>query len=196
MKQFTKRYLIKEYKNKKRTMASIAKQSQCCSSTVYNYLKRYNIPTNDISREITIPSNKTILAYFAGIIDGEGSIHIGQTKSRNKKYPFDYKAYLQIGMTDGKIIKWIMKNIGGHYSKVNNKTVKSKESWNWWMNPYQSSCLLKKLNKYLIIKKAQANIMINYTKTLKQHGQKLNQKEYNYRQKMFKQMKILNKRGI
>ena len=72
MKQFTKRYLIKEYKNKKRTMASIAKQSHCCSSTVYNYLKRYNIPyikfnqTDLLIHIAKLLSQKNVIGWFQG----------------------------------------------------------------------------------------------------------------------------------
>ena len=55
------------------------------------------------------------LCYFAGIIDGEGCIRIGRVKSANNRHPYDFRAYIQIGMVNNDIMKWIKKNIGGNY---------------------------------------------------------------------------------
>lgn len=137
------------------------------------------------------------LCYFAGLLDGEGCIRIGKVKSANKKYPYDYRAYIQIGMVDNDVMKWIKENIGGNYYWVKNKSIKSKISWAWFMNPIEGAIILEKIKEYLIIKKKQAILFIEYAKTMhKAKGPKGMPKEiYDKRELLFQEMRILNKKG-
>lgn len=140
------------------------------------------------------------LCYFAGLLDGEGCIRIGKTKSQNSKHRYDYRAYIQIGMTDENPLIWVTKNIGGSYSEGKAKTVKSKICYNWVMNPIEAADILTQILPYLIVKKKQAKLFIKYatvTCSGKPPGIKgLPKKIVALRAKMWCQMKILNKKGV
>lgn len=144
-----------------------------------------------------IPIEK--ICYLAGLLDGEGCIRIGKTNSQNNKHKYDYKGYIQIGMTDNKVLQWVKENFGGNFYWARNKTTKSKVSYNWIMNPIAGAALLKKLAPYLIVKREQAIAFIRFVdKTM--HGKPgvkgLSLDNVLLREQCYQNLKLLNKRGI
>jgi len=53
------------------------------------------------------------IAYFAGIVDGEGSIYIGNFSSNKKTGTPYYQTNMEVTNTDENLIIWLMENIGG-----------------------------------------------------------------------------------
>lgn len=106
----------------------------------------------------------TMIAYTAGIVDGEGSIQINQTTNNyGKKY---WNLTVQVSSNDlnvltklksiwklGTITKWKAKN---------NK--KNRNSYNWRMYSNEAEIFLNKIKNYLIIKKARAIIALKFRK--------------------------------
>lgn len=111
-----------------------------------------------------------VLCYFAGIMDGEGSISIRRAKSQAKNHEYQYRAYLQIGMTSREVLDWVKENIGGSYSKGTNDSVIAKAAYNWTMNPIDGAKVLEQILPYLVLKKRQALVFIEYAKTVSLRG--------------------------
>jgi hypothetical protein len=130
---------------------------------------------------------KEQLGYIAGVIDGEGSISIIKAST---KYNFSYQLRLIVTNTDYRMLKWLKDTIG--YGNVLER--KRKVSNPKWSNVYiyaitanKAKDLLKAIYPYLVIKREQADIAIEFTKTI------LNQKNNIYGCKGMKE-EILKKR--
>ena len=88
------------------------------------------------------------LAYFAGIIDGEGTIDISGGSIR-----------LRVINTDEKLIKWILDKFEGkllEYEKSENR----RKKYEWRVSGKEAYKIFKLLENILIIKKEQAKICI------------------------------------
>jgi len=118
------------------------------------------------------------LAYLAGIVDGEGCIHIGYyfNKSQNRSV---YHSLLQITSTDKCLIDWLTEIFGGHYSVYTeaqtpkNSTLKP---YNWKASGERLTHLCELLIPYAIIKKEQLKIMLEFRRTFQdQHEPKKGQ---------------------
>ena len=53
------------------------------------------------------------IAYLAGIVDGEGSIYIGNFSCNPKTGTKNYQTNMEVTNTDENLINWLMENIGG-----------------------------------------------------------------------------------
>lgn len=107
--------------------------------------------------------SKSDLSYIAGIIDGEGCITILKRKRLNEK--IFYILSLSIGNTEIKLLKWILKNVGGHICKRPTQYKKYyRRYWIWTMYANNVASLLNKVMPYLIIKSKQAKIAISFQK--------------------------------
>lgn len=91
-------------------------------------------------------------AYLAGIIDGEGSMHIRTLrKNNNRKYQF--LPDIVVCNTDKKIIDWLYNNFGGRKSVVSSTNNKWKNRYYWFSNSTNVKKIIKYIDKYIIIKK-------------------------------------------
>lgn len=142
----------------------------------------------------------TQIAYFAGLLDGEGCVRIGIFKNLNKE--IRYRAYMVIAMTDLKPINWLIKIVGGKkYTDKKFKKGNSKICHCWNMNSQEGSEILQRALPYLLVKKKQAINFIKFSKTLTGQGGKGINKPIpisllKKREKMFLINKSLNKKGI
>jgi hypothetical protein len=100
--------------------------------------------------------NISVIAYLAGIIDGEGSIYIYE-KINKGKYIRRY-AGIQVSSTDPKLIAWLQEKFPGTtYTQMPPYPHQWKESYTWRLTKAKEVyLLLKKLLPYLIIKKEKA----------------------------------------
>lgn len=113
------------------------------------------------------------LAYLAGIIDGEGSIYIGNfscNKQTGVKY---YQTAIEVNNTEEALIDWLMDNFGGRrYKYTKNQLPKNsnREVYRWILtgDPLTELCHL--ILPYLIIKIKQCEIMIKMRKTFENKG--------------------------
>lgn len=110
----------------------------------------------------------TQIAYLAGIIDGEGSIYIGNfSKNPNTGVPY-YQTNIEVTNTDINLINWLKENIGGRSNKYTFKqTPKNsrRDVYRWIVSGDLLTHLCHLLLPYLIIKKRQCEIMIEMRKT-------------------------------
>jgi len=108
--------------------------------------KQLALLTNDI------PEIK--LAYLAGIIDGEGCIHINTRDKEN----FSYQ--VAITSVDKKLLNWVKELIGGSiYGPFKGKSNKQ-FFYSWHAHGLHGKRILEAISPYLIIKKEAAWVYI------------------------------------
>ena len=137
----------------------------------------------------------TSLAYFAGLIDGEGYLQINKFKSINNKYPYEYRGTLRIAMCNKEVMDWLIQNIGGHYIQPKNLP-SGREIWAWNMYSTKAADMLEKALPFIVVKNAQAKIFIDFIRAtaISNTGKKgLPIKNYLLREEFYLKMKEANK---
>lgn len=146
---------------------------------------------------MSLPS-KTDWAYMAGIMDGEGSFCISKVTlhSKSGKPYFGYDCKVMVANTSEVLIKWLVGKFGGKYRVGVNEASKQAQAWGskktirpcyrWTMEGYRNQELfLLAVIPYLVIKRAQAIVALEWTRML-------NQKNPAKRLELHKRMIALN----
>jgi len=122
---------------------------------------------------------KPELAYFAGIIDGEGSIAISKSGGR-------YDARLYVVNTRPELIKWIKDRFGGLSYVRPDKNGKWRTRYQWAMalNP-RNGILLEQLVPFLVIKGGHAKNALLFIKTMKGRGVRVTEEIKAEREKLY-----------
>lgn len=120
------------------------------------------------------------IAYLAGIIDGEGSIYIGNFSSNPKTGAPYFQTNIQVTNTEKRLIDWLFASFGGLISKrTPRQTPKNstKQAWTWTASGERVTHLCELILPYLTIKTRQAEIMLEMRKTYtnERHAKKGNQ---------------------
>lgn len=138
-----------------------------------------------------------LLSYLAGLIDGEGTIRIGYS-SPPKKYPNHnpkYYAGISIGMTNKKAIEIVVKKFG---SKLREECVPNRKIVYRWGTSGNKvvPTILKQLLPYLVVKKEQAKLVIEFCEQQKHTGFRRNKylpkEELLRREEFYQKVKKLN----
>lgn len=117
-----------------------------------------------IRKEYTIAE----IAYLAGIIDGEGSIYIGNFSSNPITGNPYYQTNIQVTNTDKPLIDWLYQTFGGLISKRTHRQMpknSTKQAWVWTASGDRVTHLCEIILPYLICKKRQAEIMLKMRAT-------------------------------
>ena len=145
---------------------------------------------------------ETQKAYIAGFFDGEGCLSYYKMKSKSSIRGWTFVGCAYMTNTHLETIIALKTMIG--FGCVRKRNVYSysgnrKETWNISFSPRQLNVLLKAIYPYLITKKQQARIMLDYLATLKWGrgaNNPLSEKEITYREELFVVFKRLNRRGV
>lgn len=119
----------------------------------------------------------TDIAYLAGIIDGEGSIYIGNFSCNpTSKLPY-YQTNIQVTNTDEALIQWLYDTFGGLVNtKSREKTDRPrKKAFIWTVSGERLTHLCEILMPFLISKKRQAEIMLRMRATFTKNGSRKGQ---------------------
>ena len=109
-----------------------------------------------------------LLAYTAGIVDGEGCICLAKRHRRTVKRDYAIELYVQVGNTNEWLIQWLKMQFGGCISSNNRKSQPNKNwkpMWQWTIQHKQAGAFLELIIPFLQIKKPQAEIAIAFQKT-------------------------------
>lgn len=143
--------------------------------------------------------SKIDAAYLAGLIDGEGCIFIIRARRKDSTRGFIYNSGLDITMTSYFILKFCHAVTGvGSLNKRKYAVKKNwKRAWKWRVCSNQAVEVLTQIFPFLKLKKQQAEIVMLFQSRMYFHGRghKLTNKEYAFQQKLWRQMKKLNKKG-
>ena len=131
--------------------------------------------------------NKTISAYLAGIIDGEGSICIVRKFGPRSKNP-SFLIRISVGMSCLQIIEFLQENFRGSIHKEKKK-LNRKQMYRWNIQGNKAANFLEAIRPFLIEKKEKAKIAMEFyglhTKMLKlpvKERNNLRKKEEKYKQ--------------
>jgi len=142
----------------------IAEKLKIDQRVVWKYLEKAGFKLNRYwlkPPSVKIPKDKTKLAYFAGLVDGEG--YISLCKQSDGKY---LTPYLAITNTSENLMEWLEKNFAKHHYKIHvkrqttlpsGKKITQKHELVWLTNRTTDVyVLLKAILPFLVIKRKQA----------------------------------------
>jgi len=102
---------------------------------------------------------KALLAYVAGIIDGEGSI--GLHKNTQKKNP-SYTVTVYVGNTNEWLIQFLKMQFGGYITTSSQPNPRAKPIWRWEIRARKAYKFLELILPYLQMKRPQAELAIEF----------------------------------
>ena len=112
--------------------------------------------------------SETTAAYMAGILDGEGSLSIGNYSGNRKNGDKHFQVNIAICSTDEVLITWIVDTFGGYKGKYTPKQMSRngrKQVFRWQCSSDRLTHICEICLPYLIIKKRQAEILLEMRKT-------------------------------
>jgi hypothetical protein len=140
-------------------------------------------------------NHNELYAYFAGIIDGEGTISMYYYK-RLDRYYLTFEVYNNCP----KLIYWLETNIGGYSRAITSPSRENKVNWKttycWRLHNNDSLHVLQSVLPYLVSKKEQCEIAIEFKRSylIRECPVSLESKEF--RKSLYKRMQPLNQRGV
>ena len=93
------------------------------------------------------------LAYFAGIVDGEGCIGINLKKGTRNGYRITF----QVTNNSKGLIDWVCERFGGKVRLVHHATYAVE-----WFSQGEVYDILTAIRRFLIVKQKEADIMLDY----------------------------------
>jgi LAGLIDADG endonuclease len=147
-------------------------------------------------------TEKVSWSYLAGLFDGEGTFSIYQNNGNYhttvsgevKQYNFT-NSRVEITNTSIELMEWLVQNFGGVYYTHRRTKVIHKIAYSWRPKGKKNTEeLILGILPYLVIKKKQANIVLQYLRLGSSQGSERNDVEAR-RLRMFECQK-LNKRGL
>jgi len=131
----------------------------------------------------------TDLAYAAGIIDGEGCIHIARTKNPQMVGGIVYFLLVRVGTTDGVIPQHLLSIFGG--SIVN----RHRRQQVWQATGAHAEAVLLAVLPYLVLKKPQAELALEFRETFGSPGPGLTDDVRDLRQDLYERLRGMKTRG-
>lgn len=149
--------------------------------------------------------NNYEFAYLAGLIDSECSLNINKYKPKNSK-KFVYKTVLCCNNSSADIFYWLHQRMGGSMTFLNRNSKNHDHSnqINWKLSGKKLFPILHEVLPYLINKKEQCKILIEfYNTTLPNGGDRQSQAFKDAysdiitkREELVNNLHILNKKGV
>lgn len=146
------------------------------------------------------------IQYLSGLVDGEGFIGIAKQIRKDRPSPA-YRTIFQIANTHKLLMDTLKQEFGGNVYIITREANDKgwKEQYVWHCYDTKTAELLPQLIPYLIVKKQQAILIIEFIKNKKTFKRKslgvgkgsspLSQGEIDYREILYQKVKVLNKRG-
>ena len=131
-----------------------------------------------------------VLSYMAGIVDGEGCIAINGSEHKQQ-------LVVTVANSNEPLIRWIALHFGGHTNINYSENEKHRNSYCWRLYGHQTEGFLKSILPYLIVKKSQAELVLEFLKILSPAGGRtlVTDEFWMIRDGFIQQLKQLNKRG-
>jgi len=103
--------------------------------------------------------SKEVLAYAAGIIDGEGCV---QYIAHRPKDRIGVRGYVRVsvGNTDLRLIGWLYEHFEGHVTSRPKQKQAHKQSYDWVIASNKAIEFLKTVIPYMVIKKERSQYLV------------------------------------
>jgi hypothetical protein len=139
------------------------------------------------------------IAYFAGIIDGEGTITISRAARKDTKHKLPaYIPHMKVCNTDKALIDWIQKTFGGCLNNVRQSNDKWSTLYYLRWNCTKARTVLEMLLPYLRVKRLQALLVLEFVKRMNEDNYRgiiLPPEEHQIRALLHSLVSRLNLRG-
>jgi hypothetical protein len=99
------------------------------------------------------------VAYMAGLIDGEGCIHISRDNKNGHVY---YTLILTIANSDPRMLLWIEERFGGKVVPKTRCKSNRLQAWAWSVVSREAETVLRLITTYLVSKKDQAELALRF----------------------------------
>lgn len=100
-------------------------------------------------------------AYLAGIVDGEGTVTLSKNRSNQTPSP-----EVAIANNSLELLEWVRSRFGGTIVSKKKRLKHHRDSYAWALRYDKALGFLKKIRPYLIVKKAQADLILKYYKSV------------------------------
>ena len=140
--------------------------------------------------------DKVYWSYLAGMFDGEGTFSIYHHKGQSSTgKPYDSTAIrIEVTNTNVALMEWFVSHFGGQYYHHRRANLKHKIAYGWRpKGRANSEQLLLGILPYLVIKKEQAKIALEYIRL--PHNNGFDETLAAKRKELLEKMQTLNKRG-
>jgi len=112
------------------------------------------------------------LAYAAGLIDGEGCLTISVRRPEGRRKAVHHCVRLSIGMTHLPVLRRLRSWFGGQISPVKKQKTFHKQAHEWRLWSNQALDCIEQLLPYLVVKRAEARVFLQYKKWRRRRGAK------------------------
>jgi hypothetical protein len=109
-----------------------------------------------------MPTDKVLLAYAAGIFDGEGSVGIRLIKKKGATEAKYHSVTVSITSTDTALTDWLQCHFGGRVNQNHRENADRnyKDAWKWLLLARHAAAFLEAIRPYLIVKAHQARVAL------------------------------------
>jgi len=134
------------------------------------------------------------LCYFAGILDGEGSIAIEKMSPCNARQYHYFTPRLCIINTNNELIEWLIKNFGGSRN-TRTKVKGRRECYRWHVFGKELENILRAVVPYILIKRQLAMLVLEFRETVGKTGSRVTEEIRNQREQLYLRSRSMNKIG-
>jgi hypothetical protein len=135
-----------------------------------------------------------MLAYVAGIIDGEGCVGIHRGFVWPRRGPKKYEHYMlrvEVASTSRELIDFMLSTFGGQFYA--GKRPNRKPYYRWVLAAKSGEEFLRRIYPYLIIKKGQVDLIFKFRQSTGISGTKLTPEVVAFRRHCYEQLALMKK---
>ena len=145
-------------------------------------------------------TGQSLLAYFAGLFDGEGCIHAHFIKDNKGETPRSC-VKVTLSMVHPGAVRMLFETYGGSLKSYPGKGI-NRTKWCWWLGQRASAKFLEDLLPYLVVKKEEAVLALELCARIKLTGKAskghwgtlpIPEDEYIYRATLVNQIRSLKR---
>lgn len=157
----------------------------------------------DLARK-TFPTTGTEAqrAYAAGLVDGEGCIHLARRGGKQGQYAVPHQngqhtIVVYLNNTAKPMIDFLQSLWGGYVNIVPaNEEKNSRAQWHWGVSANKALRFLDDIFPFLIVKRRQAQLARRFQRYVQVTGRERTEKIYKLQCRFFDEMRVLNQRGL
>ncbi len=145
-----------------------------------------------------MPTEVAVLAYAAGVFDGEGCVLVRLNKKKGQEVAKYHQIAVSVVSTDTKLTDWFQGHFGGKISANHKENAQRnyKDAWKWGLMSRQAEAFLKCVRPYLLVKGPQADVALELQSLMGLGGATVvTETMFGQRESLRLRMKTLNRRG-
>lgn len=135
----------------------------------------------------------TSYEYLAGFVDGEGHIGIKKHTRFLRSKSECYYERISVANTNKEIIDIFKKEFGGYVYHHKPSKLSNNSYWSWEVTNKQARIMLEKIYPYLIVKKIEADVVMELTKSKEKKYSQVPDKVNEFREYLFQKVKLIRK---